>query len=132
MRRLHVWTIALAALAVASGTALAQERQVTGTVTRASDGQPIAEARQVRIRDHADLHVSRTLRSPRRQEEEKTGLRPTPISCPPPPRHGRSPVSRDRGATHWHPGRIIIMRAAAPEESRSDRAPGVEGKKGDC
>jgi TonB-linked SusC/RagA family outer membrane protein len=44
VRTLRVWTLVLAALAVASGSALAQEREVTGTVTRASDGQPIAEA----------------------------------------------------------------------------------------
>ena len=47
MRKLRVWTMvlaALAALAVASGTALAQERQITGTVTRASGGQPVTEA----------------------------------------------------------------------------------------
>jgi len=34
----------LAALVGAGGSALAQERQITGTVTRASGGQPIAEA----------------------------------------------------------------------------------------
>ncbi len=44
MRNLHVWTAVLAALVGATGTALAQERQITGTVTRATDGQPIAEA----------------------------------------------------------------------------------------
>src|SRR5689334_24332101 len=44
VRNLHVWTAVLAALVGAAGTALAQERQVTGTVTRATDGQPIAEA----------------------------------------------------------------------------------------
>ena len=44
MRTLRVWTAVLAALVGASGSALAQERQISGTVTRASDGQPIAEA----------------------------------------------------------------------------------------
>jgi TonB-linked SusC/RagA family outer membrane protein len=44
VRKLCVCTAVLAALVGASGSALAQERQVTGTVTRASDGQPIAEA----------------------------------------------------------------------------------------
>ena len=44
MRKLRVWTMVLAALAVASGTALAQERQITGTVTRSAGGQPITEA----------------------------------------------------------------------------------------
>lgn len=44
MRTRYVWTMSLAALAVASATARAQEREITGTVTRATDGQPIAEA----------------------------------------------------------------------------------------
>ena len=44
MRRLRVWTAVLAALVGAAGSALAQEREVTGTVTRATGGQPIAEA----------------------------------------------------------------------------------------
>lgn len=44
MRRLRVWTTVLAALVGAAGSALAQEREVTGTVTRANGGQPIAEA----------------------------------------------------------------------------------------
>jgi len=44
VRTLRVWTAVLAALVGASGSVLAQERQITGTVTRASDGQPIAEA----------------------------------------------------------------------------------------
>lgn len=44
MRTLRVWTAVLAALVGAGGSALAQERQITGTVTRASGGQPIAEA----------------------------------------------------------------------------------------
>ena len=44
MRKLRVWTMVLAALAVASGTALAQERQITGTVTRSAGGQPMTEA----------------------------------------------------------------------------------------
>jgi TonB-linked SusC/RagA family outer membrane protein len=44
VRKLRVWTAVLAALVGAAGTALAQERQITGTVTRATDGQPIAEA----------------------------------------------------------------------------------------
>ena len=44
MRKLCVWTAVLAALVGAAGSALAQERQVTGTVTRATGGQPITEA----------------------------------------------------------------------------------------
>jgi TonB-dependent starch-binding outer membrane protein SusC len=44
VRTLRVWTAVLAALVGAGGSALAQERQITGTVTRASGGQPIAEA----------------------------------------------------------------------------------------
>ncbi len=44
MRRLRVWTTVLATLVGAAGSALAQEREVTGTVTRANGGQPIAEA----------------------------------------------------------------------------------------
>ncbi len=44
MRRLRVWTTVLAALVGAAGSALAQEREITGTVTRANGGQPIAEA----------------------------------------------------------------------------------------
>jgi len=44
VRTLRVWTAVLAALVGASASALAQERQIAGTVTRASGGQPIAEA----------------------------------------------------------------------------------------
>ena len=44
MRKLCVWTAMLVALVGAAGSALAQERQITGTVTRANGGQPIAEA----------------------------------------------------------------------------------------
>ena len=44
MRKLCVWTAVLVALVGAAGSALAQERQVKGTVTRATGGQPIAEA----------------------------------------------------------------------------------------
>ncbi len=44
MRRLRVWTTVLATLVGAAGSALAQEREVSGTVTRANGGQPIAEA----------------------------------------------------------------------------------------
>jgi TonB-linked SusC/RagA family outer membrane protein len=44
VRTLRVWTAVLAALVGAGGSALAQERQITGTVTRASGGQPISEA----------------------------------------------------------------------------------------
>ncbi len=44
MRTPFVWTAVLAALVGAAASAPAQERQITGTVTRASGGQPIAEA----------------------------------------------------------------------------------------
>ena len=44
MRTPFVWTAVLAALVGAAGSAPAQERQITGTVTRANGAQPIAEA----------------------------------------------------------------------------------------
>jgi TonB-linked SusC/RagA family outer membrane protein len=44
VRTLCVWAAVLAALVGAAGSASAQERQITGTVTRANGGQPIAEA----------------------------------------------------------------------------------------